>query len=193
MENINKKTLIVGSAAIILIAIFIAYSLFSRSARQTGLGGGTAKKLTESGVAPERQGPFPTITKEEIKPTEKIIVPEINSTTTADVAIPLTVQAAAPGVSNKDRAFNLKAEKGVFIPSTIIVNTGDTVRINFTAVDKTYDFFLGDQYGVITQPIAKGQTALPIVFQAWATGKFTFYCRLCGGLDSTTVGQFIVL
>lgn len=189
MENINKKTLILGSVVAVLIAIFVAYSFYSRSARQTRLGSGTIGS-DESEIQPERQGPFPTITKEEIKPSEKIIVPEIGATVAKEVAAPTDVQPAAPIGDSKNRTFQLKMENDKFTPNTVIVKTGDNVNIWVTAVDKDYDFFLGDVYGLIT-PIIKGETK-KMIFQAWQTGKFSFYCKTCGGLDSTAVGTLIV-
>ena len=180
------------------MALIIAYGLYSKRSG-SGYGGisgpengidaaGEIEALSEAEKA--RLGPFPTITKEEIKPEEKIIVPEMGEQTTEDVAVPTNVQQAAPGVSAKDRTFTIEAKAGKFNPSTIIVKTGDTVRITINAVDKEYDFVLPD-YGFATQPIAKGASTF-LAFQALTSGKFIFYCKLCGGVDSTAVGYVIV-
>lgn len=197
MQN-SKRNLIIGVAAVAVFVLLIAYGFYSRSGRRStggiagqnsGLNKTGEQVLSESEKA--RLGPFPKITKEEIKSAEaqKIDIPEVGEKTAPDVAAPVTVQPAAPGISAKLRIFNIKGDKNQFDPSTIIVKVGDTVHINFTAVDKTYDFILPD-YGLV-QTAGPGETRI-VEFGAMTPGKFTYYCKLCGGVESSAVGYIIV-
>ena len=83
----------------------------------------------------------------------------------------------------------MKAENNSFIPDTVVVNKGDVVHIDLTAVDKDYAFTQPD-YG-FDSPIAKGKTRA-IEFQAVAGGKITFFCKICGGPEKGPVGYLIV-
>jgi plastocyanin len=120
---------------------------------------------------------------------ENIKVPEKGESVPEEVAAPNVVTEAAPGVSAKFRSFDIKAENNKFNPSTVIVRLGDTVHINFTAQDKDYDITFPD-YGM-KQTAKKGETKI-LEFQAVIPGKFTFYCELCGGLNSSAKGYIIV-
>jgi len=121
---------------------------------------------------------------------ENVTIPEVGEEVPEGVAAPTVVTPAAPEVESKFRGFDIKAEGNKFDPNTVIVELGDTVHINFTAVDKDYDISLPD-YGM-KQIAPKGQTK-PLEFQAVIEGKFTYYCELCGGLDSTAKGYIIVI
>ncbi|MEK7146648.1 MAG: hypothetical protein AAB772_00140, partial [Patescibacteria group bacterium] len=79
MENSNKKLLIIGSAAGVILALIIAYGFYSRKEKLGGGSGGIGEPDRRLDAAGEtilseaekaRQGPFPTVTKEEIKPQE---------------------------------------------------------------------------------------------------------------------------
>ncbi|MBI2591272.1 MAG: cupredoxin domain-containing protein [Candidatus Brennerbacteria bacterium] len=197
VSNNNFIKVAIISGIVILFALFISYRFYTRSNQKTA-GGGTVEQQTGgagsvlSEAEKARQGPFPTITEEEIKPQEavKIKVPEPGDQTAENVAAPTNVQPAAPGIAAKDRTFTIQGENGVFTPSTIIVKVGDTVRLTINAVDKEYDFVLPD-YGFATQPIAAGASTF-LGFQALNSGKFIFYCKLCGGVNSTAKGELIV-
>lgn len=124
---------------------------------------------------------------------DNIVVPDIDMELTEEeakiIAIPNVVSAAAPGVEAKFRSFDVVGEGGRFVPSNIIVNKGDTVHINFTAVDRDYDIQF-PSYGM--KQFAKiGQTKI-LEFQAVTAGNFIYYCESCGGIDSTARGNIIV-
>ena len=120
---------------------------------------------------------------------ENIKIPDVGEKTTIEVAVPATVSAAAPGVAAKFRGFDIKGDKGVFSPSTVIVQLGDTVHINFLAVDKDYDITFPD-YGM-KQTAKKGESKV-LEFQSVVEGKFAFYCEACGGLEGMAKGYIIV-
>jgi len=126
-------------------------------------------------------------TREEVP--EDIVVPEPGAEVEEDVAVPQTVTEAAPGAEAKLRRFEIKAENNLYIPSMVIVNKGDTVHINFTAVDKKYDFVLPD-YGM--KQVAKPGETKVLQFGAVNEGKFLFYSDLYGGFEGEMKGYIIV-
>lgn len=118
---------------------------------------------------------------------EDIRVPGVGEDVGGDVAAP---EFVGPTVTNTSfRKFDIKISGNSFIPETFIVNKGDTINMNFTSTDKSYDFYQQD-YGIRTLlPIGKVTT---VQFEAMASGKFRFYCESCGGPDSGPVGYVIV-
>jgi heme/copper-type cytochrome/quinol oxidase subunit 2 len=106
-----------------------------------------------------------------------------------EIALPTVVMPAAPGVESSFRSFDIKAEGGVFTPNKIIARLGDTVHINFTAVDKDYDIMF-PSYNM-RQTAKQGQTKV-LEFQAVSEGSFLYYCNKCGGEQSTTKGNIII-
>jgi len=121
-----------------------------------------------------------------------VAVPEVGAKDVPqNVAVPQNVLPAAQTGAAKLRTFSIRANNDEFSPDTVIVNLGDTVRLDLTAVDKNYDFFQPD-YGLKNSSIGKGQTA-HVAFQATAAGKFTFYCVSCGGPAKGPVGYLEVV
>lgn len=88
------------------------------------------------------------------------------------------------------RSFSLSVSSNEFSPSNVIAYIGDTVRLNITAKDKDYDFYQPD-YGLSKQ-LPKGVAAL-VEFQVTAAGKYTFYCKSCGGPAKGPVGYVVVV
>jgi plastocyanin len=124
-----------------------------------------------------------------------VVVPEPTSTVPAilkdKVAIPETTAPANPGGTDAmTRAYSVRAEADKFIPEQIIVNLGDTVQVNFTAIDKDYDVVLSGYN--MKQNIKKGDTRL-FEFQALQDGDFIYYCQTCGGLETGPKGHIIVV
>jgi len=127
-------------------------------------------------------------------PTD-IKVPEANDKTLTEeqkkeISVPTLVMPAAPGVKSSYRSFELRGEGGVFAPSKIIVRMGDTIHINFSAIDKDYDFVL-PSYGV-RSTAKKGQVKV-IEFYAVQDGSYTYYCETCGGINSTAKGEIVIV
>lgn len=107
-----------------------------------------------------------------------------------EIAVPLVVAPAAPGAVSQFRNFQINAVGGVFTPSKIIVNKGDTVHLNFTAVDGDYDLFF-PSYNM-SQRAKQGQSKI-LEFQATSDGDFIYYCAACGGPDKGPLGHIIVV
>ncbi len=119
-----------------------------------------------------QNGAFPT--RQEAP--ESAVVPEPGQANQdSEVAIPQASTPAAPGIEDKRlRSFDISAKEGKYTPSTIIVNIGDTVHINFRAEDDAYDIVFPD-YG-LKQTAKQGETKV-IEFQAVIDGQFAFYCE----------------
>jgi heme/copper-type cytochrome/quinol oxidase subunit 2 len=118
-----------------------------------------------------------------------IKVPGVGEKTDADVAVPINEAPANPTSDSKSLEYVIKAQKGEFLPSEIIVNLGDLIKINFTAVDKDYHFTQPD-FG-FDEKISRGTTKT-ISLSANAVGKFKFYCSSCGGPDNGPFGYILI-
>lgn len=106
------------------------------------------------------------------------------------VAVPKEELVSPIGEDISFRNFDVRAEGGKFYPSQIIVNHKDILQINITAIDKDYDFIL-EYYGM-KQTVKKGETK-KISFEAYEHGRFMYYCNICGGLETSTKGEVIVV
>lgn len=175
----DKKILVLVSVIVLIGAVSLGYFLGGKKSASSpntqtvvGLAGNPAQSTTKTAVP------------------ANVSVPGVSSTVSADVAKPINVSAAAPGVTAQLRTFSIAVNNDQFSPNTVIVNPGDTVRLTFTAQDKTYDFTQPD-YG-LKQTLTQGKQAI-VEFQAVDTGKFTFYCSSCGGPDKGPVGYIIVV
>jgi heme/copper-type cytochrome/quinol oxidase subunit 2 len=175
----QKKILIVVAIAIIAVVVIVFILAERNGAKNPNTtNGGSANSGTASS-APITRLPVPA----------DVVVPEVGTATTSDIAVPQVEAAAAPGVGAKYRSFNIIVQNNGFAPSTIAVNLGDTVNLQVGAVDGNYDF---------TQPDFGFHVALPegqdkqIQFAATAKGEFVFYCSVCGGPAKGPVGYLIV-
>ena len=97
----------------------------------------------------------------------------------SEVAIPKFQAQAAPGTTAQLRKFAVKAENSSLQPKKIIVYQGDITHIDFSAVDKGYDFSIPAFYGVFRE-VRKGEMGL-LEFQANTVGQFDIVCQSCGG------------
>ena len=193
-----RKKWLIAILVIIIIAL-IAYIAFTAKQKSPASTKVEVPKATEN-----QETPAPAANTQEIgtnvsdkfrvEVPKDIKVPEVNDQTLSpeqkkNIAIPTVVTPAAPGVESKYRSFDIKAEGGVFSPSNVVVNQGDTVHVNLTAVDKDYDLVIPSFS--MKQTAKKGQTRI-IEFQASQSGSFVFYCEICGGVTSTAKGNIII-
>ena len=121
---------------------------------------------------------------------ENLVVPDKGSgSVPSNVARP-DIQGPGSATGSTDfRGFSMAADGDAFIPNTIIVKQGDTVRIKFRAVGKDYDFTQPD-YG-FSVSVARG-TEQTFQFDATAPGTFTLFCKACGGPAKGPVGSLVV-
>lgn len=169
----NKKSiLIISGIVLVLIVVAVVLILAEPGSKGKNVQTGDSNKSSTMSEVPEG-----------------VKVPEVGSEVEKGVAVPEAVAPASTSGSNKFRIFSIKAEGDKYSPNTIIVNVGDIIHINFSAVDKTYDLTIPD-YGM-KQTAEKGETKI-LEFQAVNTGKFTYYCEVCGGLKSDAKGYIII-
>lgn len=159
----DKKRLIIVALVILIVAVGVVWHKMSPSPI-TSVSPGKTDEQSQNAVSPTRK-----------EAPKNIVVPEPNSTgQEADVAVPKSSVPAAPGVEAKLRTFEIIAANGKYNPSTVIVQVGDTVHINFKADDDVYDIVFPD-YG-LRQYAKKGETKI-IEFSATIDGQFVFYCE----------------
>jgi heme/copper-type cytochrome/quinol oxidase subunit 2 len=161
-------------AAVIVVAVAFYWitgtSLAPAGSPQSGSGG----SATEQPIA-----------------TSSVAVPGVNATgVAAGVAVPSVVAAGSVTGDTSYRSFNIKESASAFTPSMIIVNEGDTAHINLTASGGKVDFTQPDLGLSLTVPA--GATKV-VQFDADAAGKFTFYCKSCGGPSKGPVGYIEVV
>lgn len=88
------------------------------------------------------------------------------------------------------KEFSITAKSWEFVPSTITVNNGDTVKLNITSVDVDHGFFLSAFN--VNKKLKPGQT-VTAEFVADKTGSFSFFCNVfCGSGHQTMKGTLIV-
>ena len=123
-----------------------------------------------------------------------IRVPEVNEVVPPAqrdvIAVPDIVAPAAPGSLSNFRNFNISASGGKFVPEIVSAYLGDTVKINFTALDGDYDIVF-PSYNM-SQTAKQGETKI-LQFQALAEGSFIYYCESCGGPEGGAKGNIIIV
>lgn len=194
----NKKVVLIVAAIIVLALVVVLITTVKP--KNNGVSGPDNSTVTEqtngTGDAGEvTEAATSTLVKDKYReevPTN-IVVPDQNTVLTEEekkiTAVPTVVTAAAPGVDAQFRSFDIKAENGIFTPSKIIARVGDTVHINFTAVDKAYDIIF-PSYNM-KQTAKQGQTKI-LEFQAVSDGSFLYYCESCGGESSSAKGNIVI-
>ncbi|RMF55497.1 hypothetical protein D6745_01840 [Candidatus Woesearchaeota archaeon] len=101
-----------------------------------------------------------------------------------------TEQSTPTKSSGEVKEFAMTAKQWEFIPSTITVNKGDTVKLHIKSVDVTHGFALPD-FG-INKNLEPGKT-VNVEFVADKTGAFTFFCSVyCGSGHGGMKGKLIV-
>lgn len=96
----------------------------------------------------------------------------------APVESPAAPQAI-PAKSAEVKEFNMTAKQFEFVPNTITVNNGDTVKLHIVTSDVAHGFNLPD-FG-INKKIVPGK-AVDVEFAADKTGTFAFSCNIPCGL-----------
>ena len=194
----NKKVIIPVAVVVVLVLaiVILALTKSNNNVAQVPTGNGSTETpvVTETPTGDQTTGTSTApVDKFRSEVPTDIVVPDQNTKLTEAekkiTAIPTVVTAAAPGVEAQFRSFDIKAEGGVFTPSKIIARVGDTVHVNFTAVDKAYDIVF-PSYNM-KQTAKQGQTKI-LEFQAVAEGSFLYYCDSCGGETSATKGNIII-
>jgi|SRR3989338_5857395 len=114
-------------------------------------------------------------------------------------ALPIEPIAEAPaeqpsgdenGSAANVKEFDVTAKSWEFVPSTITVNKGDTVKLHITSIDVEHGFRLAEFK--VNEKLKKGET-VNVEFVADKAGSFTFFCNVyCGEGHSGMRGTLVV-
>ena len=108
-----------------------------------------------------------------IKPVDKLNdVRNRTLLTPTKKILPTTAQLGDTDV--RFRIFDMSMSKNGITPSEIVVNRGDRVQINLTAVDGKYDLMV-KQFGFYIDPVPEGKM-MPGSFDAPSAGEFPISC-----------------
>jgi plastocyanin len=138
----------------------------------------------------DKENTLPTVpggTRKEID--ENVQVPNVDSDTPKEVAKPKSVISSDTGSAL--RTFEIKAERGKFVPEMIIVNEGDVVSITLESLDGDYNITLPD-FGITI--ISKKGEVKRGQFTATPYGKYKFFCdkNISASCLPQTSGSLIV-
>ena len=197
----SALTIALLGVAIILVVLVVVDISRQQPAGDRQTGAPTAGTVTETPVDvpldyQEEVATMPAAEKDNFKAEVPVdtVVPELDTNLSADqqkeIAIPAIVVPAAIGSESKFRTFKISAENDTFIPTKVIANAGDTVHIDFTAVDKSYDIMFPGYN--MRQSAKAGETKI-LEFQALHAGDFTYYCPSCGGPSMGPIGHIIIV
>ncbi|MEK7543034.1 MAG: cupredoxin domain-containing protein, partial [Patescibacteria group bacterium] len=160
MNPSTKRDLIIGLCVVALAAGYFGWRYYK------------SQNLPLDKFRPWSADALPSVqggTREKL--SINIKTPEDATSTPAGVAVPASVDKQGSYVV---RVFEIQGNNNKYVPSTIIVNEGDTVDIRLKAVDNAYDFFLPD-FGSYKR-VSKGEMGR-LQFDAVSYGKYEFFCR----------------
>ncbi|MBI3588829.1 MAG: hypothetical protein HY093_00225 [Candidatus Liptonbacteria bacterium] len=183
------KNILIASIVVVAVIVLVVFGFMKKPSPAPTQDQNPPNTSSENTASSVPKTPPPPITQTKTPPN--VVVPEENSKNVpANVAKPENVSVLNSDAGTKFRTFKISAAGNQFTPNTMIVKAGDVLKIEFTAVDKSYDF-TQPNYGIRPFSTEKGKTRI-LNFQAGGLGKFTFYCTLCGGPTKGPVGYLIV-
>ena len=195
----NKKQtfLIIGSLLILLLlALIFKVNYGKKSLPNNNEGKTSAPTSTDTQVITDLNSSSTPISGDKYKTEvpKNIIIPVVNDKTLTEeqkkiIAVPSIVEPGGTGTTGSFRNFDVKAEGGKFIPSQIVGKLGDSMVVNFTAVDRDYSISF-PSYNK-RQIAKKGETKL-LGFHAGESGSFTYFCDICGA-NTTATGTIIIV
>jgi hypothetical protein len=109
------------------------------------------------------------------------------------IAVPERTASSNPfsGTMSQNRSFSFNLENNNLINKgdsgkEINVYQYDNLSLTFTAIDKDYDIHIPEYYN---NPITiEAGSTIRRRFQAVNLGSFSYYCEVCGGIDSQASG-----
>lgn len=173
----TKKKLV----ALVVLAVFVLLGVvLGMVAKQKTISGGDALEVRPEPKSGTIAIPFedyysPSFPKEAVlTPTKKEAPASANG-----------------GLDTKSRFFDLSATRSGFSPEIITVKAGDTVYIDFVAIDEDYDLdipYLGNYF----TRVEKGKTK-QLPFDVRTSGTFVFQCRDYCPSSGPIKGSLVVL
>lgn len=151
-----------------------------------------ARRSPSTGTIPtgtQNQGQGTSSTHSELD--GDIRVPEAGETVSGDVAVPLAVVDAAPGVDAKRRTFEVTLDGSSFSPAQVIVYAGDTTSIRFKTTAGTCAFSQPD-LGLSSNFTTDKEQLIEITPDRSMSGKFAFFCTNLGGPEGGPIGYLVV-
>ena len=95
------------------------------------------------------------------------------------------------GSTGNVKEFTMTAKQWEFVPDTITVNKGDTVKLNIESVDVAHGIAI-PEFGVSNKDLVPGKT-VNVEFVADKTGTFNFFCNVqCGSGHGGMRGTLLV-
>ncbi len=184
MNNPETRSRLVTVAEIAILAAVLAAGLLIgwSIARKAPAGQGGQNGNQNQGVAT-------TTTRSEV-PTD-IVVPDAGAQVSGDVAVPVSVAPAAPGVEAKRRTFDITFNGNTFSPANVIVHAGDTTSIRFKTTSGTCSFVQPD-LGLSATFTSQREQLIEVTPPATATGKYQFFCSNLGGPSQGPIGYLVV-
>ena len=188
--NKEKAFIIVGSLIILLLLAFV-FKDYQTKKNAPVYNPEVVNNIPETPLTVTQSTSTPDKFKTEVP--KGVVVPVMNDQTLTveqkkEIAVPTLVTPAAEGSLNSLRNFDIRAEGGKFTPSKIIGKSGDTMMVNFTAVDNNYSIVF-PSYNM-RQVAKKGETKV-LGFHAGEAGTFTYYCDVCG--ENTTASGTLII
>lgn len=168
-----KNSTIVTIIVILIVLVLIGYFFFRSNSAVAPIN----QIQTQTGSTPASS---------QSNPSNPTPAPNDNTPITGSGA---PVHVSTPTSPASAKTFNVVGSGFSFSPTTITVNKGDVVTINFKSTGGTHDFHI-DAYNVATSLVSTGQSAAPVTFTADKTGSFQFYCSLHRSMGM--VGTLIV-
>ena len=177
-----------------ILTICLLLALIFKVSREKKVAPIVYTPVVHSPVEPVINNPVSSSTdKYKVEVPKDIVIPMMHDQTLTveqkkEIAVPTLVTPAAPGSQSSFRNFEIKAEGGKFMPSKIIGKVGDTMVVNFTAIDQTYSINF-PSYSM-RQLVNKGETKV-LGFHAGESGSFKYFCDVCG--ENTTASGTLII
>ena|SRR5581483_7347632 len=112
--------------------------------------------------------------------------PEVVTSPASEATSPASSQAPTGAV----KELTVEGSNFKFVPNTLTVNKGDTVKLTFKNTGGMHDLVI-DQLNVRTKVIGSGQTDT-VTFTASQAGTFQYYCSVDGHRAMGMVGTLTV-
>ena len=165
----NSKMLILAIGALVIIAT-------------------SAFLLTKNSTNTIVPSVIPTPTTSVIQEATPIVSPSVTTKMTSTGTPSVSPSAATSKQVVKE--FTVTGSPFKFVPATITVKKGDTVRVSFKNSGGIHNFVI-DELGIKTKTIASGASDV-VEFVAFKVGTFEYYCSVGTHRAQGMVGKITI-